>query len=619
MQGNGFKIFLTVFFLVLSGYYLYPSGQKYFLNQEMEAMSEDERQAFENENLVRIRSIDEKSLNLGLDLLGGMHVALEVRVDALVRELATDIDETFDDVLRAASETSNASTDGDFIQVFVDEFESRDGDARLSRYFRNEAAQITRRSTNTEVASYLQTEASEAVTRAMSIIRDRVDRYGVTEPSIQQQGSRRIIVELPGIDDPERIRGLLRGTARLEFRLMVDPAENVRSLQRLIDFYESATDSSDVADAAADTTFDVNELLSGDDGGSGNELLDAMQPTGQGVELGIVAEEDTAAVNELLSNPAVQDLLPRGVKYMYTSAPIGTTAEGLELYRLLGVRTEIELTGDVITDARVDFEQFTNVPEVSMTMNSEGARTWARVTGANVGKNVAIVLDGVVYSWPNVLQRITGGRSNITNLDSQEEAQDIVTVLKSGALPAPVEIVEESTVGPSLGAASISAGLNSVMFGLLLVALFMIVYYRSAGMVADLALILNLLFILGILAGFQATLTLPGIAGIVLTIGMAVDANVLIFERVREEMSTGKTLKASIDGGYAKALSAIFDANITTFFVGVILYSFGVGPIQGFAVTLMAGILSSMFTAIVFSRIIMDYMVIERKVGVSFG
>lgn len=619
MQGNGFKIFLTAFFLVLSGYYLYPSAQKYFLNQEMSSMSEDERQAFENENVVRIRTIDEKSLNLGLDLLGGMHVALEVRVDALVRELATDVDETFEQVLAAASEASNQSTDGDFIQVFVDEFESLDADARLSRYFRNEAANITRRSTNAEVASYLQTEASEAVTRAMSIIRDRVDRYGVTEPSIQQQGSRRIIVELPGIDDPERIRGLLRGTARLEFRLMVEPAENVRALQRLIDFYTETADSTAVAEAAADTTFDVNELLSGDDGGSGNLLLDAMQPTGQGVELGIVAEEDTAAVNQLLSDPAVQDLLPRGVKYMYTSAPIGTTAEGLELYRLLGVRTEIELTGDVITDARVDFEQFTNVPEVSMTMNSEGARTWARVTGANVGKNVAIVLDGVVYSWPNVLQRITGGRSNITNLDSQEEAQDIVTVLKSGALPAPVEIVEESTVGPSLGAASISAGLNSVMFGLLLVALFMIVYYRSAGMIADMALILNLLFILGILAGFQATLTLPGIAGIVLTIGMAVDANVLIFERVREEMSTGKTLKASIDGGYAKALSAIFDANITTFFVGVILYSFGVGPIQGFAVTLMAGILSSMFTAIVFTRIIMDYLVIERKFGVSFG
>ncbi len=619
MQGNGFKIFLTVFFLVLTGYYLYPSGQKYFLSQKLEAMTEEERQAYENENVVRIRTIDEKSLNLGLDLLGGMHVALEVRVDALVRELASDVDEAFEEVLAEASAQSESSTDGDFIQLFVDTFEARDGDARLSRYFRNEAAGITRRSTNAEVASYLQTEAGEAVTRAMSIIRDRVDRYGVTEPSIQQQGSRRIIVELPGIDDPERIRGLLRGTARLEFRLMVDPAENVRALQRLIDFYEEATDSTDVAEADADTTFNVDDLLSDSGTGSGNALLDVMQPTGQSVELGIVAEEDTAAVNLLLNDPAVQDLLPRGVKYMYTSAPIGTTAEGLELYRLLGVRTEIELTGDVITDARVDFEQMTNIPEVSMTMNSEGARTWARVTGANVGKNVAIVLDGVVYSWPNVLQRITGGRSNITNLDSQEEAQDIVTVLKSGALPAPVEIVEESTVGASLGASSIQAGLNSVMFGLLLVALFMIVYYRSAGMIADMALILNLVFILGILSGFQATLTLPGIAGIVLTIGMAVDANVLIFERVREEMSTGKTLKASIDGGYAKALSAIFDANITTFFVGVILYSFGVGPIQGFAVTLMAGILSSMFTAIVFSRIIMDYLVIERRFAVSFG
>ena len=617
MQGNGFKIFLTVFFLVMSGYYLYPSAQKYFLNQELEAMSEDDRQAYEHDNMVRIRTIDEKALNLGLDLLGGMHVTLEVRVEALIRELATDVDATFEEVLAAANETAAATADDNVIQAFVDEFESRDPDARLSRYFRNEAAGITRRSSNADVASYLQTEAGEAVTRAISIIRDRVDRYGVTEPSIQQQGSRRIIVELPGIDDPERIRGLLRGTARLEFRLMVDPAENVRALQRVIDYYEESVDSTDTAEA--DTTFDVNELLANDQSGSGNRLLEVMQPTGQSVEFGIVAEEDTATVNQLLNDPAVRELLPRGIKYMYTSAPIGTTAEGLELYRLLGVRTEIELTGDVITDARVDFEQFTNVPEVSMTMNSEGARTWARVTGANVGKNVAIVLDGVVYSWPNVLQRITGGRSNITNLDSQAEAQDIVTVLKSGALPAPVEIVEESTVGPSLGAASIQAGLNSVMFGLLLVAIFMILYYRSSGMVADLALILNLVFILGILAGFKATLTLPGIAGIVLTIGMAVDANVLIFERVREEMSTGKTLKASIDGGYGKALSAIFDANITTFFVGVILYSFGVGPIQGFAVTLMAGILSSMFTAIVFTRIIMDYVVVERKLSVNFG
>ena len=321
----------------------------------------------------------------------------------------------------------------------------------------------------------------------------------------------------------------------------------------------------------------------------------------------------------MLNEAGVKALMPRGVTFMYTSSPVATTTDGHEVYDLLGVRDEIELTGDVITDARVDFEQLTNTPEVTMTMNSEGSRTWARLTGANVGSNVAIVLDGVVYSYPNVLQRITGGRSNITNLANQAEAQDIVTVLKSGALPAPVEIVQESTVGPSLGQASIRAGLNSVLFGLMLVALFMIVYYRTSGIVADLALILNLIFILGILAGFHATLTLPGIAGIVLTIGMAVDANVLIFERVREEQSTGKTLKAAIEGGYSKALSAIFDANITTFFVGVILYSFGIGPIQGFAVTLMAGILSSMFTAIVFTRIIMDYVVVEKKKSVSFG
>jgi preprotein translocase subunit SecD len=304
---------------------------------------------------------------------------------------------------------------------------------------------------------------------------------------------------------------------------------------------------------------------------------------------------------------------------MYTDHPEGQTADGVEVYYLLGVRNEVELGGDVITDARVEFDQFTNRPEVTMTMNSEGARTWARLTGANVDKNVAVVMDGVVYSWPTVIQRITGGRTSITGLASREEAADIVTVLKSGALPAPVEIIEERTVGPSLGQASIRSGLNSVIIGLIIVAIFMIFYYRSGGTAADLALVLNLIFILGILAAFKATLTLPGIAGIVLTIGMAVDANVLIFERIREEQSTGKTLKAAIEGGYSKALSAIFDANITTFFVGVILYSFGVGPIQGFAVTLMAGILSSMFTAIVFTRVLFDYAVLERRMTVSYG
>ncbi len=626
MKGNGFKLFLTVFFLALTGYYLYPSVQNYMITKKVGSMSSEDAATYETENFAKMQAVEEKALKLGLDLLGGMHVTLEVRVEALIAELASDVDPAFTEILNVAS-SSAATSDVSIIDLFIEEFERRDPNARLSRYFRNEAAGITRRSSNEDVAAYLRLEADEAVTRAISIIRDRVDRYGVSEPNIQQQGTRRVVVELPGIDDPDRIRGLLKGTARLEFRLMIDPAENVRTLQRVIEYYETGSDltSADVSQdstviAAADTTLDINDILNGDSAQtSGNALLDVMQPLGQNVTFGRVAEQDTAKVTALLKDPGVLALMPRGISFMYTSSPMGTTADGHEVYDLLGVRNEIELTGDVITDARVDFEQFTNVPEVTMTMNSEGSRTWARLTGANVGHNIAIVLDNVVYSYPNVLGRIAGGRSNITNLANQAEAQDIVTVLKSGALPAPVEIVQESTVGPSLGQASIKAGLNSVMFGLMLVAVFMIFYYRTSGIVADLALILNLIFILGILAGFNATLTLPGIAGIVLTIGMAVDANVLIFERVREEQSTGKTLKAAIEGGYSKALSAIFDANITTFFVGVILYSFGIGPIQGFAVTLMAGILSSMFTAIVFTRIIMDYAVVDKKSAVSFG
>ena len=545
-------------------------------------------------------------------------------------------------MLRVANQRSNTE-DASLIDVFLEEFEERDPNASLSRYYRSE--EITRRSTNAEVTLYLQQQADDAIVRAIEIIRNRVDRFGVTEPSIQRQGSRRIVVELPGIDDPERVRNLLKGTARLEFRLMADGTELNTSLQRIIELFEvdvtadttqadstASTEAGDTADplptvaesdtTEADTTFDVSQLIASDDGDdsfAGNRFLDVLQPIGQGsVVFGRVSEQDTSAFNEILRDPKVLALLPRNIELVYTANPVNE-GEEIEFYDVLAVNDEPELTGEVITDARADFDQTTNQPLVSMNMDSEGARIWSRVTGANIGKNVAIVLDGVVYSYPNIIGKIPGGRTQITGLDSREEAQDIVTVLKSGALPAPVQIVEERTVGPSLGQASIRAGFTSVMVGLLIVAIFMIFYYRTGGVVANLALIINLIFILGILAGFKATLTLPGIAGIVLTIGMAVDANVLIFERIREEMNSGKTLRASIDGGYAKALSAIIDANITTFFVGVILYSFGVGPIQGFAVTLMAGILASLFSAIIFTRILFDYMVVERRMTVSYG
>jgi preprotein translocase subunit SecD len=649
---NGLKVGLTIFFLLVTGYYLYPSIQNYFIKENMEEMSAQERTEYKRENFERIQNVEERSLKLGLDLLGGMHVTMEVQTDRLIQELATNTDSTFNSVLNAAQQRS-ASGGGSLIEAFVAEFEQRDPNARLSRYFRSNAENLTRRSTNEKVVEYLNKQADDATERAIDIIRDRVNRYGVTEPSIQRQGDRRIVVELPGVDDEERVRELLKNTARLEFRLTANSQKLKSSLQSIIQYYEgadslNAPDTTAPADTSAtpgqetdplvsgtqqqqqqggggqqDTSFDVGEVLGQGGGGGGSEqqagnpLLNAIQPLGRGSRFAAVAPQDTARANELLNRPEVKKMLPRGIELMYSSTPRPVRG-GQELYYLLGIRENEEMSGEVITDARVAFTKM-NQPKVTMSMNSTGARKWARLTGANVGNNVAIVMDGVVYSNATIQSRISGGNTEITGLQSRAEAQDIVTVLKSGAMPAPLEIVGERSVGPSLGQESIRAGLTSVMVGLVFVALFMMFYYRTGGAVADLALLLNLIFILGILAAFRATLTLPGIAGIVLTIGMAVDANVLIFDRIREEGNTGKTLKASVDGGYSKALSAIIDANITTFFVGAILYSFGVGPIQGFAVTLMAGILASLFSAIIITRIVFDYMIIDRKMRIGFG
>jgi preprotein translocase subunit SecD len=643
MQGNGFKIGSTIFFVLLCGYYLFPSMQNAYLSYKMGQMEGEELQEYQQENRARLDRIKQESLKLGLDLQGGMHVTLEVQIANLLEQLASNKDDTFREVLQAATERARAQN-ASLVNTFVTVFEERDPEVRLSRYFRSEEANITRRSTNDEVQSYLQTEANEAVDRAMQIVRNRVDRYGVTEPSIQKKGDRRVVVELPGVEDPERVRNLLESASQLTFHLMANPQELQASVQEIIEYYEpSAADTAQVADAepaeedsapaseggtelvsGADDTTDTGTQIGGEDesqAGPQNPLLAAMQPlpAQQQPIVGTVYAQDTSRVNDLLTDPQVQRMIPDGVSFLWSANPRGTTQNGQEVFQLLAVRSEIELSGETITEASVEFDRNTNQPRVSMTMNSDGARTWSRITGANVGEQVAIVLDGVVYSNPRVDERITGGRSSITGLESRQEAQDIVTVLQSGALPAPVDIVEERTVGPSLGEESIRAGFISVTVGLMLVALFMIMYYRTAGAVADVALLLNIILILGILAGFNATLTLPGIAGIVLTIGMAVDANVLIFDRVREEQATGKTIKAAIAAGYEKSLSAILDANITTFFVGVILYSFGVGPIQGFAVTLMAGILSSLFTAIIVTRILFDYMVEERQMQVSYG
>jgi len=652
MQGNGFKIGLTIFFVGLCGFYLFPSVQNLYVNYKMSNMTEAERVEYREENRQRLDRLDQNSLSLGLDLQGGMHVTLEVEIANLLDQLAVNKDDAFRQALRTAERRAEEE-DVSVVNAFVEEFETANPNGRLSRYFRDEVQNVTRRSSNSEVQEYLNEQADKAVENGIQVVRNRVNQYGVTEPSIQRQGDERIVVQLPGVNDRERVRNLLESASQLSFHLMADPQQLNQSVQRIIEYYEpTAEDSARLAEAnAADTTMASADTTEATDTGEGTEiagsseqeapdeegtaltepgedqsgprnpLLAAMQPMPREDQplFGRVFAADTAKVNELLSKPEVRKMLPPGIELMWTANPRLTTQDGRQAFHLLAVQAEPELAGKVVTQASVQFDRQTNEPKVSITMNSEGAREWDRITAANVGNQVSIVLDGLVYSNATIQTRISGGRTEITGLDSRKEASDIVTVLQSGRLRTDLNIISERTVGPSLGEESTRAGFVSIVAGFLLVVLFMIMYYRTAGVVADVALLLNLILILGILAGFRATLTLPGIAGIVLTIGMAVDANVLIYDRVREEQATGKTLRAAINAGYEESLSAILDANITTFFVGVILYSFGVGPIKGFAVTLMAGILASLFTAIIVTRIIFDYMVEERRMRVSYG
>ncbi len=391
------------------------------------------------------------------DFQGGVRIILEVQADVLVERLARDRDTLFYETLNAARASTDAGQHS-FADVFVQKFEQRAPGALLSQYFRDDDAGISQPSSNTEIAQYLRDRVDGAVSSIVSIMRKRLDNFGLGgfwffySPGffVERQGPQRIVVKLRRLDDPERVRNMLEGTASLEFRLMAEPGALQRSLQQIIVYYEN--DIVSVDSTEADTIFDVSMLLDTreSDPVAGNpfvEVLDARFH--QGVVFGQVSEQDTAKVNQLLSDPKVLELLPRDVVLLYTSSPVYTSEDGLESYNILGVINRPELTGDVITDARVEFDPQTNVPQVSITMKGEGSRTWARVTGANVGKNVAIVLDGVVYSYPNVIQKIVGGRFQITGLDSLEEAQDIVTVLKSGRFPAPVNIVEERPMEPS--------------------------------------------------------------------------------------------------------------------------------------------------------------------------
>lgn len=609
-KNNSTKIFFIIGFLLLTGFYLQYSVRHWLEERHMEQLSPEERVEYQFQNAERLANLRENSLNFGLDLQGGMYLTMELATNQLIAELARDQrDETFDEVLQVAHQRSIQSG-ADVISEFVDEFESRDAGARLSRYFHMNSDELTRASTNEEVQTYLEQQRVNAVDRAVEIVRNRVDRFGVTEPAIVKQPPSRIVVELPGVEeDQERVRELLRGTARLEFRTMANPNEVRNTFERVMAAVsEQETVEVENEDGETETETVTRNPLS--------ELI--IDIGGPDVRFAYASARDTAGINAILNREAVQRAIPSNMELMW-GARTENIGVGSETYPLLAVRSNIELTGDVITDARPAFDPQTNAPEVSMSMNREGARTWSMITAANIERPVAIILDGVVYSYPTVRTQISDGRSSISGLGGIEEAEDLVNILLSGALPAPLDIIEERTVGATLGEASIKAGFNSALAGLILVAIFMIFYYRTAGGIANIALILNIIFILGILSAFKATLTLPGIAGIVLTIGMAVDANVLIFDRIREEQRVGKSLLAAIDSGYSNAMSAILDANITTFLTAVILFSFGMGPIKGFAVTLMAGIVASLFSAIIITRVIVDWLSYTRKSDVSFG
>ncbi|MBM4169454.1 MAG: protein translocase subunit SecD [Ignavibacteria bacterium] len=609
------KLILIASAVILSLYFLYPTYRDYQYRKEVTSLSGQDSLNYVEENRGKMLEAKLKRLKLGLDLQGGMRVVLEVDIVRLLTDLARNKDDNFRSIIDEVRSRVGAS-DEEVITVFAGKFSERG--IRLSRYYG------TIRDDDATIISFLEDESEKAVDRAVEIVRNRVDQYGASEPTIQKQGGRRIIVELPGVKDEAEVRQLLQGTAKLEFRMLRDPEVAYRVMESIDKFLAGGmqadtTKASSPKESPDKQSQETLRQLLGEGVASPTDTTEEarfsrehpfftyVRPDQRGSGEGYVEEKDREWVRTLLAQPGVQRLIPTDFEFLW-SAKTFQAQDGKKYFTLFAVKKTPELTGGVIVGARASVDPEDNRPIVNMEMNSEGSREWARITGANVNKRVAIALDNGIFSAPVIQTKIVGGKSRITGMDSPNEARLLEIVLKAGALPAPVEIMEQRTVGPSLGEDSIRSGLTATAFAFVLTVFFMLIYYRTAGTVANVALFFNILFILGVLSGFQATLTLPGIAGIILTIGMAVDANVLIYERVREELEGGKTLKAAIDNGYSKAFSAIIDSNITTFLTGLILFQFGTGPVQGFALTLMIGILASLFSAIIITRMIFNFM-----------
>ena len=601
---------------------------------EYQSMSEDKKE--ELRITGELEQVESRIIRQGLDLKGGMYIVLEADIPKLVENLAPIKDERLEAIIADAKEQSNDPSK-DFFTVF-EENVKKDG-IKLSRYYHEYGASLE------DIMAALKDEADDAINRVLEILQNRVDQFGVSEPTIQKQGKHRIVVELAGIQDSERARALLQSTALLEFYLVKNVPVTNEIVAQLDDVLrsnndqESAIKEKEMAEIEDNKTEEqattVSELFGESESnatGSDNQnnledifseapfsgLLTSL-PGDMGIE-----EKNIYAFKKLLAKPEVQSKLDNanGQFLLSQEAETASTNEAVKFYRLYYLEKRPELTGGIVEEAQADLGSLgggsAGQPVVSLSMNSEGSRTWSRVTGANVGERIAIVLDQKVHMAPSIREKIPGGRTQIEGFANINEAKDLAIILRAGALPAPVNIIEERIVGPSLGADSIAQGTQAVLIGLVTVLVFMLVYYRLAGTVADFALIWNILLVLAVLASLQATLTLPGIAGLILTVGMSIDANVIIFERIREELRKGKTPKAAIDSGYDRALTTIIDANVTTLIASLVLYQFGTGPIKGFATVLFWGILISMFTAVFITRTIFSAYV-SRKTLTSLS
>ena len=644
MQNKGFVKIFAIALTVICLFYLSFTFKTRSIERHA-AQSQDEQAYLDSVmnkkvwlGIYSYRECREMQIGLGLDLKGGMNVILEVSIPDVVKALANNSqDPEFVETLAAAKKVSVSSQEN-FVDIFAREYARIAGaDAKLSKFFAtsNLKEKINSQTSNEECISVLKTEVNNAVSNSFLVLRARIDRFGVAQPNIQELAGKqgRIMVELPGIKEPERVRKLLQGSANLEFWETYKYSEIQDVLTRIdsrlaLNYADESADDAQEAVEETSTQSDELDLTTNDEVAQStkaqieaarkrNPLLARLQPYGYADSwvAGIAAYSDTAEINRMLASPEAKQYIPRDLKFMWGVKPMDGTEQIFELYCIKSDNKngQADLSGDVVVDSKADFDQHGN-PVVSMAMNTEGARRWATLTKQNIGRGVAIVLDGYVYSAPRVNDEITGGRSEISGNFTVEDTQDLANVLKSGKMPAPAKIVQEDIVGPSLGQESIQKGFASFIIAFIILMIYMCVIYGFVpGMVANGALLLNFFFTLGILTSFQAALTMSGIAGIVLTLGMAVDANVLIYERTKEELKGGKSVQSALTDGYKNAFSAIFDSNFTSIITGIILFNFGTGPIRGFATTLIIGIICSFFTAVFLTRIVYEHFLGKGK------